>query len=121
MKTKRFVAGVLAAAMCFGCLTACGGSDNKSSDNGSAASATDSAAEKKEVNMEIRDISSWDLVKEMKIGWNLGNTMDATGKGLEAETSWQPAVTTEAMAKLLAGHTYGRKLQRRPRVDGARA
>lgn len=102
MKAKRFAAGVLAAAMCFGCLTACGGSDNKSSDNGSAASATDSAAEKKEVNMEIRDISSWDLVKEMKIGWNLGNTMDATGNGLDAETSWQPAVTTEAMAKLLA-------------------
>ena len=80
MKTKRFAAGVLAAAMCFSCLTACGGSDNKSSDNGSAVSATDSAAEKKEVNMEIRDISSWDLVKEMKIGWNLGNTMDATSK-----------------------------------------
>lgn len=30
---------------------------------------------------EIRDIPSTELVKEIKIGWNLGNTMDATGGG----------------------------------------
>lgn len=57
---------------------------------------------KKEVNMEIRDISSWDLVKEMTIGWNLGNTMDATGNNtVDAEISWQPARTTEQMVQLL--------------------
>ena len=56
MKTKRFAAGVLAAVMCFGCLTACGGSDNKSSDNGSVASATDSAAEKKSEYGDTRHI-----------------------------------------------------------------
>lgn len=98
MKTKRITAAVLALAMCFGCMTACG--DKKSGE--SKASESSAAEQKKEVNMEIRDISSWELVKEMKIGWNLGNTMDSTGdKGLGNETAWQPNVTTEYMAELL--------------------
>ena len=101
MNFKRIAAGALAAAMCFGCMTACGKKESTSSgENGSGTS--ESSAEKKEVNMEIRDITSWDLVQEMTIGWNLGNTMDATGtSGLGCETAWQPAKTTEAMAQLL--------------------
>lgn len=48
--------------------------------------------------MEIRDISSMELVKEIKIGWSLGNTLDATGgNGLSAETSWGNPVTTKKM------------------------
>ena len=52
--------------------------------------------------MVIRDISSFDLVKEMKIGWNLGNTFDATGgSGIGAETSWgNPKTTKEMIDKL---------------------
>lgn len=30
-------------------------------------------------------------------GWNLGNTMEATGEGLAAEYSWQPTVTTQEL------------------------
>ncbi len=50
---------------------------------------------------EIRDLPSVDLVKEIKIGWNLGNTMDATGGGntVNSETSWGNPLTTEAMMK----------------------
>lgn len=50
---------------------------------------------------EIRDLPSADLVKEIKIGWNLGNTLDATGGGntLNSETSWGNPLTTEAMIK----------------------
>lgn len=100
MKFKRIAAGVIAAAMCFGCMTACGKDDSSSAESGEA---TESTAEIKEAkNMEIRDISSWELVQEMTIGWNLGNTMDATGTGgLACETTWQPSMTTEAMAQLL--------------------
>lgn len=46
----------------------------------------------------MQDISSVELVSNMKIGWNLGNTMDATGgKGLSSETSWGAPVTTQEM------------------------
>ena len=30
-------------------------------------------------------------------GWNLGNTMEATGDGLGAETTWQKTKTTQAV------------------------
>lgn len=59
-----------------------------------------SVKKNKEQNREdkIRDISSKELVKEIKIGWNLGNTMDATGgTGIMSETSWGNPVTTKEM------------------------
>ena len=36
-----------------------------------------------------------DIAKLMYPGWNLGNTLEATGTGLAAETSWQPTKTTQ--------------------------
>ena len=42
----------------------------------------------------IRGISPLDAVKEMKLGWNLGNTLDATPGG---ETGWGNPVTSKAM------------------------
>lgn len=46
------------------------------------------------VNTRIKDISSLKLVREMKIGWNLGNTLDATGvSGVLSETSWGNPIT----------------------------
>ncbi|WP_243129639.1 cellulase family glycosylhydrolase, partial [Clostridium sp. HBUAS56017] len=42
---------------------------------------------------EMRDISAMDLVKDMKVGWNLGNTLEATG----GETGWNNPVTTRKM------------------------
>ena len=39
--------------------------------------------------LTIADISPMELVADMKIGWNLGNTLDATGGiGLMSETAW---------------------------------
>lgn len=35
------------------------------------------------------------IAKEMYPGWNLGNTLEATGDGLDAETSWQSTKTTQ--------------------------
>ncbi|MDP4178144.1 MAG: glycoside hydrolase family 5 protein, partial [Bacillota bacterium] len=40
----------------------------------------------------MRDISGLDFVKDMKVGWNLGNTFDAGN-----ETDWGNPVTTHAM------------------------
>ncbi len=55
-------------------------------------------------------VSSVEMAKNMIIGWNLGNTLDATGdwtdgngvfhsdfKGLETETGWGMPTTTESM------------------------
>ena len=46
---------------------------------------------------EMRDISAKELVAEMTAGWNLGNTLEATGgDGLSSETSWgNPKITKE--------------------------
>ena len=53
--------------------------------------------------MPMRDITSEEVVKEMKIGWNLGNTFDANtdkiedGEPSEYETAWGNPETTKEM------------------------
>lgn len=105
MKLKRILAAILAAAVC-GMTAGCGSSDSSSSSDSQNSSSSDSqtddsTAEKKEKDNTIhpmRDITAWELVKEMKIGWNLGNTFDATGgSGVSAETSWGQPTTTKLM------------------------
>lgn len=51
----------------------------------------------------IADISSMDLVADMKIGWNLGNTLDSRGgMGIMAEMAWgNPRTKEEMIDKLL--------------------
>ena len=42
--------------------------------------------------------SSTEIIKEIKVGWNLGNSLDATdGSGLSSETSWFNPVTTQRL------------------------
>ena len=51
-------------------------------------------------NTGMREISALDLTKEMRVGWNLGNTLDAystTASGLDSETCWGNPKTTKAM------------------------
>lgn len=48
--------------------------------------------------LTIRDITSAELVADMRIGWNLGNTLDATGgTGMSSEWSWGNPKTTQEM------------------------
>ena len=46
-------------------------------------------------------MNAFDITREMKIGWNLGNSLDATGGngnyGLNTEISWGNPKTTQAM------------------------
>ena len=53
--------------------------------------------------LTIADISPMELVADMKIGWNLGNTLDATGGiGLMSETAWgNPKTKQEMIDKVL--------------------
>ena len=52
----------------------------------------------------FKEITAIELVRDMKTGWNLGNTLDATagGKSLSSETSWGQPKTTKAMIDGLA-------------------
>ena len=59
-------------------------------------------ATKGEVNKTVmRDITAAQAVSEMNIGWNLGNTFDATGSG-NAELAWINIATTKAMIDKIA-------------------
>lgn len=54
------------------------------------------------VNQEGADMGSitanaTDLAKRMYPGWNLGNTLEASGNGVGAETAWQSTKTTQSV------------------------
>lgn len=100
MKNKKILAGLMSIALLV--TSACAG-DEKTPENtensvSSDASAVISAAPQSIIDGEIRDITSMELISELTAGWNLGNTLDATGgMGLTSETSWGNPVTTKEM------------------------
>ena len=53
---------------------------------------------------EVTEITSdaWDIAGAMYPGWNLGNTLEASGTGLAAETSWQSTKTTQTIIDYVA-------------------
>ncbi|SFC22496.1 glycoside hydrolase family 5 protein [Ruminococcus albus] len=118
MKLKKIAALLTAAVMSVGVMASCNGSD-KEEDKSKADSKTQSATETSEAeggdggseipvsethtNDPMTVTPAKDLVAKMTNGWNLGNTMDATSEGLEAETSWLPTktVTNQFMIDML--------------------
>ena len=100
------VTAVLAATVMMFSFAACG---NKSDNDGAADADNTSVSEP----APMRDIPSTELVKEMKVGWNLGNTLDSTitnPKGTERpsdwETAWGQPVTTKAMIDSVAAQGF---------------
>lgn len=100
------VTAVLAATVMMFSFAACG---NKSDNDGAADADNTSVSEP----APMRDIPSTELVKEMKVGWNLGNTLDSTitnPKGTELpsdwETAWGQPVTTKAMIDSVAAQGF---------------
>lgn len=100
------VTAVLAAAVMMFSFAACGNKSN----NGDAADADNPSVSEP---APMRDIPSTELVKEMKVGWNLGNTLDSTitnPKGTELpsdwETAWGQPVTTKAMIDSVAAQGF---------------
>lgn len=76
--------------------------ESTSSDESSVSTETSSTASEETQTtktVEIPEIAdnSKDFAKNLKLGWNMGNTLDATaGSGMDTETSWgQPKVTKE--------------------------
>ena len=66
-----------------------------------------------EATAEMREITTMELVKEMGIGINLGNTLEATGSWINGtsvtnyETAWGSPVITEEMIKGYADEGFG--------------
>ncbi|MFD2587346.1 glycoside hydrolase family 5 protein [Croceitalea marina] len=54
-------------------------------------------------NGVIRNLSPSEIVSEMKIGWNLGNSLDAEGPD---ETFWGNPATTQAMIKAVSDRGF---------------
>ena len=105
MKLKKFGAIMTAAVMSLSVMTACGNSKKDGSSEAgknTSAAAENSAADESETenkavpvsqthtNDTMTPTSAKDLVAKMTNGWNLGNTMDATGEGLDSEICWLP-------------------------------
>ncbi len=96
MKLKRIAAAVIAALFC---VTAAGCQNSPAGDSGTensgAASADAQNAAPDEFNTEL---TAMEFTSGIKIGWNLGNTLDATGgNGLSQETSWGNPTTTQEL------------------------
>ena len=107
MKRYRFTAFAAAAALILS-LSACRGNDNVSVQTQTTVQTEVQEAAKTAIPefaaAPMRDIPSTELVKEIKLGWNLGNTMDATKddpSGSETpadwETCWGNPETTKKM------------------------
>lgn len=47
----------------------------------------------------FRDLESAEIIEELGIGWNLGNTMDGHSNYAPGETLWQNVVTTKSLIK----------------------
>lgn len=99
---KKLAAAAISAAMCMACFAGCGG-NNDSADGGNAQEGTQETSAAVEMT-PMRDIPSIELVKEMRIGWNLGNTLDSligNPDGSETtedwETAWGQPVTTQKL------------------------
>lgn len=97
MNLRKFMAAALAAAF-FMTAAGCSKSDGA---QGESTSATESVSEPEQQPADEfdQDITAMELTADIKVGWNLGNTLDATGgTGVSQETSWgNPSTTPELM------------------------
>ncbi len=106
MKIKRLLAFATACLFSMSLLTGCA-KESGSSDSGTSSELnvpefdfddTPTIDYVSDVNDSIdTTMTAIEFVKGIKVGWNLGNTLDATGNsGLYTETSWgNPAATEE--------------------------
>ncbi|MCM1022937.1 MAG: glycoside hydrolase family 5 protein [Prevotella sp.] len=95
MKNKMFgkICSAVLASLMLMSLSGCGDKQNADNTGNSGGNTAVNA-----VNDQIRDIPSIELVKEIKIGWSLGNTLDADGADdVTSETSWGNPLTTKEM------------------------
>ncbi|MDE5741291.1 MAG: glycoside hydrolase family 5 protein [Oscillospiraceae bacterium] len=125
---KRVAAAATAAIM-IAAFSSCGKEEDAPASDGETTVTTTASGASSAVNDEIRDLPSTELVKEIKIGWSLGNTLDAPdAKDLTSETSWGNPYTTKEMITAVkdAGFniirfptTWGNHMDEKNNVDEA--
>ncbi len=95
MKLKNIAAALL-AAVCMISAAGCAGNSTSDSlpDSTPAEEITEVRADEIDTTLTPQQFTAG-----IRVGWNLGNTLDATGTGLAAEKSWgNPVTTPELMA-----------------------
>ncbi|MCR5764343.1 MAG: glycoside hydrolase family 5 protein [Treponema sp.] len=93
---------LLLTVLCMLFISACS-NEPKIPDSEVALYFDETSAVKDNGNKQFNGVSATQTVKDMTVGWNLGNTLDATGgSGLSSETSWSQPKTTKAMIDGLA-------------------
>lgn len=100
MKLRKITSLLAAALMCSSVLTGCaGGNSSAVTEESTVSSATpEVVTDPSAVNDEIdTTLTPIEFTAGIKVGWNLGNTLDATGTGLSSETSWGNPTTTEEL------------------------
>jgi endoglucanase len=135
---KKIMALALVGMMAAGMLTGCAGNSSGDSAGSSATaevtetkeeaegtaqetaeSPAEGSAEESEnpmntekapnINPQMESLTAWDVVNDIRIGWNLGNSMDATNNSLtridkswKFETAWgNPVITQEQIDLVL--------------------
>ncbi len=96
------VAGATAGATSEAAAEATAGDESGSPDEGGSSQGEEMQEVENimpDIEITMQDVSPMDLVKEMKIGWNLGNTLDAVGGsiGVNMEMAWGNPKTTQEM------------------------
>ncbi len=105
-KLKKVISAVLCTALLCGIATGCNNDGNSVAGTESSNLTSSDESQNSGLITEqqpIRDITSLELIKEFKIGWSLGNTLDAGNEGLKGsspetiEKSWGNPVTSKEM------------------------
>lgn len=113
MKLKKICAAMCAAVICGTMMCACGSGDNSKADKANSSAADSAGKQDKSQPGEMRDITSMELCKEMKLCWNLGNTLDVCNADRDSdgnidensekvdETLWGNVMTTPEIFETL--------------------
>ena len=102
---KKHLSAALAALLAVSMLAGCGRSNTDTDTNAGGDTANTAETEAYAPKVDIAD-NSVDFVKNMKLGWNLGNTLDATGSGMSSETSWGQPKTTKELIDFVKGSGF---------------
>lgn len=102
---KKHLSAALAALLAVSMLAGCGKSNTDTDTNAGGDTANTAETEAYAPKVDIAD-NSVDFVKNMKLGWNLGNTLDATGSGMSSETSWGQPKTTKELIDFVKGSGF---------------
>lgn len=98
-KILKKTAAALIAMMMAVSATACGNSENETTDTmvAGAAETTAAAEAVEETNWDELDQAA--ITAAMGMGWNLGNQLEANSNGVPSETAWGNPVITEDLLK----------------------